>query len=116
MLEVWLPSHSTGASQVPRVRAPAQGHQRGCATRQRLARRRDVALPSSAWLVDLQCGDNDFDDFKVRDLAGPFVADGRWLSNTGDARVDNSDNNVLETYGSYDGWRTIVRHGFRADD
>jgi len=30
-------------------------------------------------------------------------------------RVDNSDNNLLETYGSYDGWRTVVRRGFRAD-
>jgi hypothetical protein len=69
--------------------------------------------------VGLWCSDNsdnDFDDFKVQDIAGPFEADGRWFSNTGDVRVDDSDNNVLETYGSYEGWRTIVRRGFRADD
>jgi hypothetical protein len=41
--------------------------------------------------------------------------DGRWFSNLGDVRVDNSDNNVLETYGSSDRWRTIIRRGFRAD-
>jgi hypothetical protein len=68
--------------------------------------------------VGLWCSDNsdnDFDDFKVQDIAGPFEVDGRWFSNTGDLRVDSSDNNVLETYGSCDGWRTIVRRGFRAD-
>jgi len=32
-----------------------------------------------------------------------------WFSRS--VRVDNSDNNVLETYGSYDGWRTVVRRG-----
>jgi hypothetical protein len=69
--------------------------------------------------VGLWCSDssdNDFDDFAAFDHAGPYEIDGRWFCNTGNVRVDDSNNNVLETYGSYDGWRTIIRRGFRADN
>jgi len=49
-------------------------------------------------------------DSKLLDLAGPKVIDARWFCDAGEARVDNGDNNVLETYGDYDGPRTLVRH------
>ena len=70
--------------------------------------------------------DNSFDDFKVRDLAGPFVADGLYFCTTLDSalhrqgrasevRVDNPNNNVLETYGTDGVEDCIVRRGFRGD-
>ncbi|MBL8880219.1 MAG: hypothetical protein JNG88_13960, partial [Phycisphaerales bacterium] len=58
-----------------------------------------------------------FDDFKVRDMAGPYEADGRWFSDKGAVRVDDSNNNVLEMYNraadTLD--RCAVRRGFRGD-
>ena|GEM_PF-4470442 len=59
--------------------------------------------------------DNEFDDFAALDLAMPKNIDARWHCDIGDARVDDGDNNVLETYGDYDGDRTLVRRGLRAD-
>jgi hypothetical protein len=59
----------------------------------------------AAGQVGLWCSDasdNEFDDFKVQDIAGPFEIDGRWFCDTGDVRVDDSDNDRLETYGNYD--------------
>jgi len=37
------------------------------------------------------------------------------FSNTGDVRVDSSDNDRLETYGNFDGKRMMVRRGCRVD-
>jgi YD repeat-containing protein len=68
--------------------------------------------------VGVWCGDgtaNSFDDFKVRDIAGPFEVDGKWQASRGEVRVDNSDNNVLEIY-STDGLEDVlVRRGLRGD-
>ena len=51
----------------------------------------------------------------VADATGPYEVDGRWFSDRGDVRVDFGDNNVLETFGSDIGSRTMVRRGFRGD-
>ena len=37
---------------------------------------------------------NSFDNFYIRDLAGPFEIDGRWFGNCGDIQVDSGNNNV----------------------
>jgi RHS repeat-associated protein len=78
-----------------------------------------VALATvPAGQVGLWCGDgtaNSFDDFKVRDLAGPFEVDGKWQASRGEARVDNSDNNVLEIYSTDGQEDVLVRRGFRGD-
>jgi hypothetical protein len=75
-----------------------------------------AAIPAGQ--VGVWCGDgtgNSFDDFKVRDIAGPFEVDGKWQASRGEARVDNADNNVLEIY-STDGLEDVlVRRGFRGD-
>ncbi|MFO0838005.1 MAG: hypothetical protein U1D55_05715 [Phycisphaerae bacterium] len=58
---------------------------------------------------------NSFDNFKVRDRAGPYEVDGKWFADVGDVRVDNADNNVLETFGSDYQERCVVRRGFRGE-
>ena len=68
--------------------------------------------------VGLWCGDssdNDFDDFQVRDIAGPFEVDGRYFCSNGEVRVDNSNNNLIEAYGTDGLEDCIVRRGFRGD-
>jgi len=52
----------------------------------------DYTATIPAGQVGLWCSDNsdnDLDDYKVQDIAGPFETDGRWFSNTGDVRVEN---------------------------
>ena len=65
------------------------------------------------WCSD--SSDNDFDDFQVRDIAGPFEVDGRYFCSNGAVRTDNSDNNVIEAYGTDGLEDCIVRRAFRGD-
>jgi RHS repeat-associated protein len=68
--------------------------------------------------VGVWCGDgtaNGFDDFKAREIAGPFEVDGKWQASRGKARVDDSDNNVLEIYGTDGQEDVLMRRGFRGD-
>ncbi|MCG3125607.1 MAG: hypothetical protein CHACPFDD_00432 [Phycisphaerae bacterium] len=60
---------------------------------------------------------NAFDNFKVRDLVGPYEADGRWFSDKAEVQIDDSNNNLLRSSSAtsteyYD--TCIVRRGFRA--
>ncbi|MCG3125448.1 MAG: hypothetical protein CHACPFDD_00270 [Phycisphaerae bacterium] len=60
---------------------------------------------------------NSFDNFKVRDLVGPYEADGRWFSDKAEVQIDDSNNNLLRSSSAtsteyYD--TCIVRRGFRA--
>jgi hypothetical protein len=41
--------------------------------------------------------------------------DGRWFCDKGNARVDDSDSNVLEAYGTDEVEDCIIRRGFRGD-
>ncbi len=53
--------------------------------------------------VGLWCSDssdNSFDDFSVRDYAGPFEIDGRWFCSLGNMRVNDSSSGVLDAYGT----------------
>ena len=48
--------------------------------------------------VGLWCSDgsaNSFDDFVVRDIAGPFDVSVEWYSTMGDVQIDESNDNVL---------------------
>ncbi|MEW6253923.1 MAG: hypothetical protein AB1716_25030, partial [Planctomycetota bacterium] len=56
---------------------------------------------------------NSLDDFQVRDIAGPFEVDGKYFCSTGQVRTDESDNNVLEAYGTDGLEGCIIRRGFR---
>ena len=57
---------------------------------------------------------NTFDDFVVRDIAGPFDASAEWFSTFGDVQIDESDDNVLTSNpGIVD--QCIVRRGSRAE-
>ena len=79
----------------------------------------DFAATVPAGQVGLWCSDssdNTFDDFICRDVAGPYEVDGLYFSDRGNVRVDNSDNNVLETFGSSTFDRCIVRRGSRMDE
>jgi hypothetical protein len=63
------------------------------------------------WCSD--SSDNTFDDFVVRDIAGPFDADAAWFSTLGDVQIDESNDNVLTSNpGVAD--QCIVRRGSRA--
>ena len=76
------------------------------------------AASLAAGQVGLWCSDssdNTFDDFQVRDVAGPFEVDGKWFCNAGEVRVDNSNSNLLEAYGTGGLEDEIVRRGFRGD-
>jgi hypothetical protein len=69
--------------------------------------------------VGLWCGDNsdnDFDDFKVRDIAGPYVIDAKWFCDEGGAKVDDSNSNVLEVPVVTGREVCAVRRGCRADE
>ncbi|MCG3129245.1 MAG: hypothetical protein CHACPFDD_04166 [Phycisphaerae bacterium] len=60
---------------------------------------------------------NAFDNFKVRDLVGPYEADGRWFSDKAEVQIDESNSNLLRSSSAtsteyYD--TCIVRRGFRA--
>ncbi len=46
---------------------------------------------------------------------GPFEADGRYFCSNGAVRTDNSDNNVIEAYGTDGLEDCIVRRAFRGD-
>ena len=48
-------------------------------------------------------------------MAGPFEVDGRWFCDKGNVRVDDSDNNVLEAYGTDGVEDCLTRRGLRAD-
>jgi hypothetical protein len=68
--------------------------------------------------VGLWCShgtDNSFDNFLVRDVAGPFEVDGRWFCNLAAAQVDASDSNVLEARSTSYMPYHLVRRGFRGD-
>jgi RHS repeat-associated protein len=69
-------------------------------------------------LVGLWASDSSgssFDDFEAKDAAGPYEVDGRGFTNRGEARIDASENNLLETFGDDIAARTLVRRGFRGD-
>ncbi|MCG3129270.1 MAG: hypothetical protein CHACPFDD_04191 [Phycisphaerae bacterium] len=60
---------------------------------------------------------NSFDDFTLRDLVGPYEADGKWFSDKAEVQVDQSDNNLLKSSSATSNETTdtcIVRRGFRA--
>ncbi|MCH7871324.1 MAG: hypothetical protein IID33_06450 [Planctomycetes bacterium] len=66
---------------------------------------------SGLWCSD--ASDNTFDNFVVRDIAGPFDAGAAWFSTLGDVQIDESDDNVL-TSNPEDLNQCIVRRGSRA--
>ena len=78
----------------------------------------NITATVAAGQVGLWAGDSSgssFDDFEAKDAAGPYEVDGRWFTNRGEARIDASDSNVLETFGDDIAARTLVRRGFRGD-
>ena len=60
--------------------------------------------------------DNEFDDFQVRDIAGPFEVDGRWFASDGGVTVDDADNNVLKFPSDNPYEMLAIRRGFRGDE
>ena len=46
-------------------------------------------------LIGPWCSDNTFDNFKLRDIGGPFDASAEWFSSMGEVQIDESDANVL---------------------
>ena len=68
--------------------------------------------------VGVWCGDdsdNEFDNFTVRDIAGPYVIDARWFCDKGGAQIDASDSNVLELNQVVQRDVCAVRRGLRRD-
>ena len=59
--------------------------------------------------------DNEFDDFQVIDIAGPYTVDAKYFSQQGGVVVDESDDNVLTMPGSGIVENCVVRRGVRVD-
>ena len=104
----WNLRSSTGASITSGTPFTMETHTYGYST--------DLAVAGQVGLWCSDNTDNEFDDFQVRDIAGPFEVDGRWFASDGGVTVDDSDNNVLKFPSDNPYEMLAIRRGFRGDE
>ena len=104
----WNVRSTTGASITNGTPFTMETHTYGYST--------DLAVAGQVGLWCSDDSDNEFDDFQVRDIAGPFEVDGRWFASDGGVTVDDADNNVLKFPSDNPYEMLAIRRGFRGDE